>query len=581
MKKEINERCPLQGECGRKKCEHKFCERDCGYYQGNARPGAEIPDQARAMEAEWEAKMSDISVLADASATAAPQEADPVVVQENTGSLVLLPVDRLRPHPDNPRKDLGDIQELADSIKVNGVLQNLTVVSLKSVSEEWSALEKQYQEHPTEELRTRMNRIAARQPHDGEGLYRVIIGHRRLAAAKLAGLTEVPCVVTMMTDKEQLQTMLMENMQRTDLTIYEQAQGFQLMLDLGSTVDEIAEKSGFSKTTVRRRVKLLDLDADKFKKSEARGATIQDYLELDKIESIELKNKVLDAIGTANFRDVLKRTIEDEKHLRRMAQWETDLEAFALKIEKRDYVGDASVRMDYVRNYGRWSPKDTTVERPMDAGEVKYYYLVSANEIDLYKDWQERVETEEERQRKVRKQIADQIKARLQETTKRHFSLRSEFVSGFSASKKHLLEICKYAADILVGDGEWVRDEINTELAGKLLNLNIDDNTDYPTFKAMVEQQIAADPEHTLLVCAYASADEDENGYWDWEWNSQICTYEYKHKSNEGLDQLYEFLIALGYTMSDEEKMMRDGTHELFSSDIPVLQAEQGVAQDE
>ena len=43
--KVINDRCPLQGECGRKKCEHKFCERECSYYQGNARPGAEIPDQ--------------------------------------------------------------------------------------------------------------------------------------------------------------------------------------------------------------------------------------------------------------------------------------------------------------------------------------------------------------------------------------------------------------------------------------------------------------------------------------------------------------------------------------------------------
>ena len=148
--KVINDRCPLQGECGRKKCEHKFCERECSYYQGNARPGAEIEDQQQAMEEEWEARMSAPSVLADTSAPSAPQEVEPVVVQGDTGTLVLLPVDKLLPHPDNPRKDLGDLQELADSIKANGVLQNLTVVSLESEAAEWSALSQQYQEHPTD-----------------------------------------------------------------------------------------------------------------------------------------------------------------------------------------------------------------------------------------------------------------------------------------------------------------------------------------------------------------------------------------------------------------------------------------------
>ena len=125
--------------------------------------------------------------------------------------LIYIPVSKLRPHPDNPRKDLGDLTELAESIKANGVFQNLTVV-----------------------------------PHLGEitkehsGLYTVIIGHRRLAAAKLIGLKELPCIVVDMSEREQLSTMLVENMQRVDLTIYEQAQGFQMMLDLGDTVDEIA-----------------------------------------------------------------------------------------------------------------------------------------------------------------------------------------------------------------------------------------------------------------------------------------------------------------------------------------------------
>lgn len=113
----------------------------------------------------------------------------------------------LEPHPDNPRKDIGDVSELAESIKASGILQNLTVV-----------------------------------PHEGK--YRVIIGHRRLAAAKKAGLTSLPCTVCDMDYKTQLATMLSENMQRVDLTVVEQVQGIQMMLDLGESVQDVAGKTG-------------------------------------------------------------------------------------------------------------------------------------------------------------------------------------------------------------------------------------------------------------------------------------------------------------------------------------------------
>ena len=166
--------------------------------------------------------------------------------------IVMLPVDRIYPHPDNPRKDVGDVSELAESIKANGILQNLTVV-----------------------------------PAD-EG-YTVIIGHRRLAAAKLAGLEKVPCSIVEMSDKEQISTMLTENMQRSDLTVYEQAHGFQMMIDLGNTTDEIAEISGFSKTTVKRRLKMMELDQKTLKKvSDERQLSLSDFDKLSQIDDISL-----------------------------------------------------------------------------------------------------------------------------------------------------------------------------------------------------------------------------------------------------------------------------------------------------
>src|SRR5699024_3228560 len=146
--------------------------------------------------------------------------------------------------------------ELADSIKANGILQNLTVVP-----------------------RIVTGNLLGNTWQDG---YTVVIGHRRLAAAKLAGLKELPCIVSDMGLRDQVRTMLMENIQRADLTSYEQAQGFQMMMDMGDTVEEIARKSGFSQSTVRRRVKLLALDQEKLKASVERGANLVDYMELDK-----------------------------------------------------------------------------------------------------------------------------------------------------------------------------------------------------------------------------------------------------------------------------------------------------------
>lgn len=184
-------------------------------------------------------------------------------------NVTMIPVAQLHPHPDNPRKDLGDITELTASIKANGVLQNLTVVPRANPDVNYEKLCRQYYGDPTEENRTKLNQF---RNTDG---YTVIIGHRRLAAAKAAGLMELPCIVVEdMTLEEQISTMMTENVQRSDLTVYEEAEGFQMMMDFGNSVEQVADKAGFSESTIRRRVKLLSLDREEFKKSAKRGATL-------------------------------------------------------------------------------------------------------------------------------------------------------------------------------------------------------------------------------------------------------------------------------------------------------------------
>lgn len=477
------------------------------------------------------------------------------------GMLTYIPTSELYAHPDNPRKDLGDLTELAESIKANGILQNLTVVPGHIMTmDEFIAAAKA--EGVTKSVAKEMYGRDNASVSTG---YTVIIGHRRMAAAKQAGLKELPCVVVNMTAREQLSTMLTENMQRSDLTVYEQAQGFQIMLDMGDTVESIAEKSGFSTSTVRRRVKLLDLDAEKFKKSEARGATIKEYMELDKIEDPELKNKALDAIGTANWKNELKTAIEADKLKKRMTVWKADIESFATEIAKRDYVGEVHVPMDYVRSYDRWTG-DIPVERPADEDTIRYYFRVSGTDrIELYKDHQERVETEEDRRRKEEEAKSNRKEAELDEITERHFSLRLEFISEYGKAKKHIQEICRYAAAAIVGDGSWRRNEVDVDVLETLLDLDIDEDIDYETIQKMLLQKELENPEYVLLACAYASEDDEDNGYFGREWNSRKRAYDFSYRTNDGLDRLYDFLISLGYEMSDEEKAMQDGSHELLN----------------
>lgn len=189
---------------------------------------------------------------------------------------VNIKVEQIHTHPDNPRKELGDLTELAESIKKKGVLQNLTIIPIDGKKEEYYAL----------------------------------IGNRRLAAAKLAGEKLLPCRIQEGLDKkEQLSIMLEENMQRNDLTIYEQAQGFQMMLDLGETEDTIAVKTGFSKTTIRHRLNIAKLDQVELEKKEKTDnfqLSLTDLYELEKIKDIKTRDEILKQ--ATNSRDLVWRT---------------------------------------------------------------------------------------------------------------------------------------------------------------------------------------------------------------------------------------------------------------------------------
>lgn len=194
-------------------------------------------------------------------------------------SIVWLKRSQLEPHPDNPRKDLGDLSELRESIRQNGIMQNLTVI-------------------PTDETMEH---------------FRILIGHRRFAASE-GILEELPCVIVEdLTDREQVGIMLCENLQRNDLTFYEQGQGFQMMLELGDTIDEISEKTGFSKNTVKHRVEIAKLPKAAIERNRFQ-LTISDLIELEKITDVKKREKVLElSWDSNNLKNRINQEVKDQK----------------------------------------------------------------------------------------------------------------------------------------------------------------------------------------------------------------------------------------------------------------------------
>lgn len=138
----------------------------------------------------------------------------------------LLPIYKVEPNPDQPRRDFDEdeLQSLSDSIAEHGVVQPLTVRELPG------------------------------------GYYQIIAGERRWRAARMANLSEIPAVIIEADDKKAMELALIENLQRQDLNPVEEALGYRsLMSDYGLTQEEAAQRVGKSRPTVTNALRLLNL----------------------------------------------------------------------------------------------------------------------------------------------------------------------------------------------------------------------------------------------------------------------------------------------------------------------------------
>lgn len=431
-------------------------------------------------------------------------------------------VTKLKEHPDNPRKNIGDVTELAESIKARGILQNLTVVPAEN------------------------------------GMYTVIIGHRRLAAAKQAGLTEVPCAVVDMDYKTQLSTMLLENMQRSDLTVYEQAQGMQMMFNLGVPVAEIVEKTGFAETTVRKRLKIATLPTEQMQQAVERGGTLENYVQIADIKDEKERRKLLKVVGTREFEFSLTRAKRRQIEAEKTPLVKAELKAIGAKAVKNQIYSSA---YDWIerREIADW--KEGTFKKPKNKEEL--FWEISYGTVYLMR---KKAKASKRKEEKSECELRiDSANRELMRLTKTAYECRVNFVKNFTAVEKHKETIIKW---LVMFAGCEITDYCTYDRAYINSEIGADEKEHY--VDAPKWRQFIAEDKRAPIVVTYALAGDDKrNGYYTAGWyasNNAKSAPEYR--GNQSLDRIYEFLCELGYEMSETELQLQSGEHELLGSDI-------------
>jgi ParB family chromosome partitioning protein len=146
----------------------------------------------------------------------------PVVSQD-------IPIDRIRPNPYQARREFTDLDDLAEAIRQQGFISRLRV----------------------------------RADPSAEGFYQLVYGERRLRAAEGTGLTALPCDIAPHTDRELIEIGLVENIQRQDLNLLEEARAFQTFIsELDYSIRTLAERLGKHRSYVEGRLALLRAPAD-------------------------------------------------------------------------------------------------------------------------------------------------------------------------------------------------------------------------------------------------------------------------------------------------------------------------------
>lgn len=470
--------------------------------------------------------------------------------------ILMIPIDRIDHHPENPRLDLGDLKELTASIEQNGIMQNLTVVPYET--------EEIKEEDKDEYYRKAINRGGEcwrwyeRAIMKGVvSRYWAVIGNRRLEAAKAAGLHAVPCAISDMGHEEQLATMLQENMQRADLSVYEQAHGIQMMLDLGVEKEELQKITGFSRQTIERRLAVARLPKEETKAAvDAGGFDLLDLIEIEKIEDTDTQKKLLGVKRESLKQEIsiAKRTQERQKLV---AKYLPKIQDWAKPIKDTDRFGNKYKQVKSI-----YLEKDPDIKAPEDAGGQKYFYYIpswgTSVEIYIPVKHEKNVKSDAEIKFEQKQAAAKELNARMKER-------REAFVSSWQPDQKtedrlkeKALEwifgwMPKYTTGFFATYHSW-----ETGLFRRLCGMPMEEGKDdkESLLEEIRRRRIPMGRAYLAWALCGGIATDNRAGY--------CSPYNGAYQQDEDMDRVYEILHEAGYEETFEEQDWRNGTHDIY-----------------
>lgn len=441
-----------------------------------------------------------------------------------------LDVRKIAPNPDNPRKELGDITELSKSIKKNGIMQNLTVVPVDDDMEE----------------------------------FMLLIGHRRFAAAKEAGFKKVPCVIVEgLTQREQIAIMLEENVQRSDLTISEQAESFQMMIDLGENVETLVQKTGFSESTIRHRLKLVELDKDILKiktgtKNNQYQVSLTDLYKLEQVDDIEERNKILKIASSAQeIENRIYRYKKDKEDKERREVFVKIFEELGLKKAPKNtnYWDSKYDRLLYLNLTDDPEEKKEKIKSVMEKENDKCIYLEQYSSFYiLQKHKKTKKETEAEKEQKetrAKKELLEVAQKRIDQQRKKWIL---EKMIKLKLSESEEMELITYFINFNI-DNDLNLDPKEIRNYIKNRGMNWDD---------LEPEEIAELKKLPKSIYLLIAADNlIQRGY------NNLFNYDLTIDKNEAkkYNDFYNILSKCGYEKDDTETKLLDGTHELYKKE--------------
>ncbi len=432
--------------------------------------------------------------------------------------ITMIPRSKLEPHPDNPRKDLGDLTELSASIKARGVLQNLTVV-----------------------------------PAPGRpGFYRVIIGHRRLAASAEAGLEELPCSIEDMDLPTQIATMLAENMQRNDLTLPDQVGGVQTMMDLGIDAKGIAERTGLSTTTVRKRMKLTGINPGLLAETVKKGATLMDLAEIANLDD-DLRDQMLNEFGSTSFTWKMNQARETQKARKNIPKVREALSQWAKEVDQQPWniyweacSHERSVELLHIN--------ENELIRPDAPEDTEFVFYINGSRCTVYRIGDKAsAQMHEEQQR--REQARNIIRTQELDVATTAKNLRDAFIKDYAGREQDKTPAFKFATYVLLHQGYMRPAELPRwrDLCGSA-------GKDGKHLTDEDRAVIDASPLKAMVQAAYQKWDSSGSEH------PQRCTsWKGEYERDYDLIAVYNYLVALGYQIADEEWAWLLGTHECYT----------------